>query len=77
MIEETKLEPEYVASVGTRRSIAITSLLFTWSVITYILIYGDSFNSLHSSALAWAFATNILVMFAYAFGTVLTKYISR
>lgn len=68
---------EYVASVATRRRIVITSLLFTWSLIVAIVWEGDPKNSLHTSALAWAFVTNVAVLFAYSFGVIVQKYFTK
>ncbi len=74
--EVTRLDSEYVASSTTRRRIVVTGLLFTWALIGLIVYAGDPANSLHSSALAWAFVTNVLIMFAYSFGIVVNKYFS-
>jgi hypothetical protein len=71
------LNTEHVASETTRRRIVVTSLVFTYVLITLLVVYGSPTNSLHESALAWAFGTNILVMFAYSFGTLLTKYVTK
>jgi len=71
------LDTTLIASHRTRRNIVICSLLFTWALIVVIVCYGSPTNSLHTSALAWAFVSNIGVLFAYSFGTVLTNYLQK
>ena len=71
------LDVSLVATDKTRQRLVIISLLFTYSLILWIVLSGDPANSLHSSALAWSFGTNIAVMFAYSFGTLLTKYLAK
>ena len=75
--EVTRIESEYVASTTTRRRIVVSSLLFTWALIGLIVWRGDPANSLHSSALAWGFVANMVVLFAYSFGIVIQKYFSK
>ena len=75
--EVTRIESEYVASTTTRRRIAVSSLLFTWALIGLIVWKGDPANSLHSSALAWGFVANMVVLFAYSFGIVIQKYFTK
>jgi hypothetical protein len=58
----------------TRRAIVVSTLLFCWSLIAYVVIGGDGNNSLHTSALAWAFATSVTVIFAYVFGAVADNF---
>lgn len=72
-----RVEADYVASVTTRRRIVVVSLLFTWVLITLLVWKGDPANSLHSSALAWAFMANLAVLFAYSFGIIIQKYFSK
>lgn len=69
--ETTLLE---LPSRKTRRTIVVFTLLMCWIVITAILLNGDSLNSLHSSALAWAFSLNAATLFAYVFGSVVDIY---
>jgi hypothetical protein len=57
-------------SASTRKRIVVLTLLFCWSVIAYLIFGGDPLNSLHTSALAWAFATSGGVIGAYVFGSV-------
>lgn len=54
----------------TRKQIVIATLAFCWSVVAMLLWKGEPTNSLHTSALAWAFATSTAVIFAYVFGAV-------
>jgi ABC-type antimicrobial peptide transport system permease subunit len=53
---------------GTRKKLVIASLLFCWTTIIYIVLKGDPTNSLHTSALAWAFASWLATFGAYVFG---------
>jgi len=71
------LDTQYVASSVTRRRIVVFTLLFTYSMIVWILLYGSPTNSLHESALSWAFGTNIITMFAYSFGTIITQLFKK
>lgn len=53
-----------------RRRFVQATLMFCGALITGIVVKGDPANTLHSSALAWAFATSAATMFAYVFGAV-------
>lgn len=55
-------------SMTTRKNFVIVTLLATWSIIVFVLLKGEPTNSLHSSALAWAFMTNAAVLGAFIFG---------
>jgi hypothetical protein len=68
---------EYVASATTRRRIVVTSLLISWGFIAWLILRGNPANSLHESALAWSYAYNILVLFAYSFGTIIKDYFKK
>lgn len=59
---------------NTRRNIVVATLLFTWSLITLIVFFGSSDNSLHTSALAWSFALSGSTIFAYVFGAVVDNW---
>ena len=61
-------------SKNTRRNIVVVTLLIMWAMIWYVLINGDPANSLHQSALSWAFITSIGVIFAYVFGAVVDNW---
>jgi hypothetical protein len=61
---------ETVLTGTARRNFVVVSLLFHWSLIGAILVYGDASNSLHTSALGWAFVASIATFSAYVFGAV-------
>jgi len=44
------------------------SLLFCWALIAYITVKGDPANSLHTSAMSWAFFSWLAVFGGYVFG---------
>jgi hypothetical protein len=71
------ISQEYVASATTRRRIVVTSLLISWGFIAWLILRGNPANSLHESALAWSYAYNILVLFAYSFGTIIKDYFKK
>lgn len=73
----SNISTDYVASDTTRRRIVVTSLLVSWGFITWIIFKGSPTNSLHESALAWSYGYNILVLFAYSFGTVVENYFKK
>lgn len=54
----------------TRKQLVIATLIFCWLIIAYVVGFGKPDNSLHTSALAWAFASSMGVVFAYVFGAV-------
>jgi len=58
----------------TRRAFVITTMLFCWAVIVYVVVWGNPANSLHTSALAWAFGTSTATLFAYVFGAVIDNW---
>lgn len=58
----------------TRKRLVVGTLLFCASVITYVIGWGHPENSLHSSGLAWAFATATATLFAYVFGAVVDNW---
>lgn len=49
--------------------ITISALLFNAAVIVYCVLKGDGANSLHSSAMAWSFATDVLVLAGLGIGS--------
>lgn len=73
----TVISPEYVASDDTRRRIVVSGILFTWVIISWCILKGDPANSLHTSALAWSFTTNMVLTFAYSFGTMVQDYFKK
>ena len=58
----------------TRRQIVVATILFSWACIVSMIVLGDPANSLHVSALGWAFTTMLGVIFAYVFGAVTDNY---
>lgn len=57
-----------------RKNIIVATLLFCWSLIVWLIADGKPDNSLHTSALAWAFGTSIMVTMAYVFGAVADNF---
>jgi hypothetical protein len=64
-------------SMRTRRNFVIATMLFTWAIIVFVLLRGEASNSLHSSALAWAFATNAAIIGAFIFGVGWDHYVAQ
>lgn len=65
------MENETILPTSTaRRNFVVVSLLFHWTLIGYLMGFGDTSNSLHTSALAWAFVASIATFSAYVFGAV-------
>lgn len=65
---------ELITSPGSyqvKKNIVVFSLLFTWILIAYLILVGNPANSLHQSALSWAFSFDIFVVAAYVFGVYL------
>lgn len=58
----------------TRKRLVIAVLVFCASVIGSIITWGDPSNSLHTSAMAWSFATLVGTFFAYVFGAVVDNW---
>lgn len=56
---------------SARIAFAIAFLLFFSAIIVYVIIYGKADNSLHSSALAWAFLGVMGILAALGFGAVI------
>lgn len=57
-----------------RKNIVVSTLLFCWSLIIWLIADGEASNSLHTSALAWAFGTSVMVIMAYVFGSVVDNF---
>ena len=53
-----------------RTGIAVVMLILCWLLIWWIVVDGDPKNSLHTSALAWAFATAMGIMAGLGFGAI-------
>lgn len=73
----TEINAQYVASSTTRRRIVVLGLFTTWGIIVWCLLRGNPENSLHTSALAWSFTTNMVLTFAYSFGTMVQDYFKK
>lgn len=77
-MSETKrapLSPDEIASKWTprrrtRRGIAIGTLIGCGLIIFYTIVYGDPSNTLHQSALSWAFTLAGATIGGYIFGAV-------
>ncbi len=54
----------------TRRAIVVATLTFCSSIIIYVVVSGDPANSLHQSALSWAFTLCGATIGGYIFGAV-------
>lgn len=50
------------------KNIVSATLMFCWTLILFLVVYGSPSNSLHISALSWAFTLNGAVIGAYLFG---------
>ena len=59
---------------STRKWIVVGTLLFCAAIISGIVWKGDPVNTLHTSALAWAFSSSIAVIMGYVFGAVYDNY---
>lgn len=58
----------------TRKQFVIATLVLCWITIGLISWQGSPENSLHTSALSWAFAVSTATLFAYVFGAILDNY---
>lgn len=58
----------------TRKQIVSATLLFCAAIIVGVVWKGDPTNTLHTSALAWAFSSSIAVVMGYVFGAVYDNY---
>lgn len=68
-LQTADLTQQIAPSNRTRVNIVTITLIFCFSIIIFAIGWGDPTNSLHSSALAWAFAMTAAVVGAYVFGT--------
>lgn len=59
---------------GTRTWFAGITVAFCFLIIALITWMGDPTNTLHTSALAWAFSTVIFVLGGFIFGAVYDNY---
>ncbi len=76
MSEEKKIEINGmpIPDRGTRKRFVIYMLVFCAIVIGYIIFSGDPANSLHVSAMAWAWGVAAATFFAYVFGAVVDNF---
>jgi hypothetical protein len=56
---------------STRKKTVAVTLMFCFTLVAYLVGYGDAANSLHTSAMAWAFSLSVAVVTGYIFGAVL------
>lgn len=63
------LEPP--ANKTLRALIGLTTLAATTILIAWLMFYGKSENSLHQSALSWAFTLHALILVGFGFGAAL------
>lgn len=61
----------------TRRIFAAVGLMFSFLVISYVTYGGDPGNTLHQSALSWAFSMAMFIMGAYAFSASFDTLVER
>jgi hypothetical protein len=59
---------------ATRKLIVLITILFCWVIIGFLMVKGESANSLHTSALAWSFMLMASTIFAYVFGAVVDNF---
>lgn len=57
-----------------RGTVAVCMLMLCWLLIGWIVLAGDPENSLHASALAWAFAMQLGIMAGLGFGAALERW---
>lgn len=56
--------------------LALIVLAFNAILILYCVYYGNPANSLHTSAMAWAFGTSILILAGFGIGSKLPDLVS-
>ncbi len=61
-------------SSGTRVWFSAITVAFCFLIISLVTWMGDPTNTLHTSALAWAFSTTIFVLGGFIFGAVYDNY---
>ena len=64
----------FLPSRRTRKNIVIYTLLLCTSIVYTIIFAGNPENSLHVSALGWAFSVYMTTVFAYVFGAVVDNF---
>lgn len=76
MTEEVKQESS-LPTRKTRRIFSAVAGIFSLLLIVAIVCIGDPDNSLHQSALSWAFSMSMFVMAAYVFSAGYDKFIEH
>jgi len=64
---EAPIQP-YMPTRGTRRKIVRITLLACALIVFYVVGWGDPANTLHASALSWAFTLSGATIGGYIFG---------
>lgn len=68
---EQAVKPQTISMNSSFRiAFAIAFLIFFSFIIVYLIFYGKPDNSLHSSALAWAFLGDMGILAALGFGQI-------
>ena len=60
----------YMPRRRTRRRIVYATLLACAQLVLYVVVWGDPANTLHASALSWAFTLAGMTIGGYIFGAV-------
>lgn len=58
----------------TRKEITVGTLLFNGFVIVQIIFNGSGTNTLHESALTWAYTSSLILIMGYVFGAVMDNF---
>lgn len=66
----TKTQLSAPLSRSWRTGIAVASVIASWILIWWVTINGNPSNSLHQSALSWAFALQMGVLAGLGFGAI-------
>ncbi len=66
----TDTQQSYMPRRSTRRKIVYATLFTCAQVVGYVLVMGDPANTLHASALSWAFTLAGATIGGYIFGAV-------
>jgi ABC-type antimicrobial peptide transport system permease subunit len=69
MNEDTPIIPSFtLPGLRARTNFVIAITLIHFTLIGCLLVWGDDTNSLHTSAMAWAWGAYIALMSAFLFG---------
>lgn len=58
----------------TRKEITVGTLLFNAFIIVEVVFNGSATNSLHESALTWAYTSSLILIMGYVFGAVMDNF---